>query len=107
MFRMCARNSHSYTHLILALGIVREPTVWVFITSKYPGTHDIGLPTIRYMRDSWNLMDAINYSCFVVTIALRIKMVNMCATRPGLHHTVGYPHTLHAPALGIHKTHTH
>ena len=43
MFRMCARNSHSYTHLILALGIVREPTVWVFITPKYPGTHDIGL----------------------------------------------------------------
>ena len=47
MFRMCASNSHSYTHLILALGIVREPTVWVFITSKYPGTHDIGLPTLR------------------------------------------------------------
>ena len=45
MFRMCASNSHSYTHLIQALGIVRELTVWVFITSKYPGTHDIGLPT--------------------------------------------------------------
>ena len=28
-------NSHSYTYLILALGIVREPTVWGFITSKY------------------------------------------------------------------------
>ena len=35
MFRMYASNSHSYTHLILALGIVREPTVWGFITSKY------------------------------------------------------------------------
>ena len=46
MFRMYASNSHSYTHLILALGIVREPTVWVFITSTYPGIHDIGLPTI-------------------------------------------------------------
>ena len=34
MFRMCASNSHSYTHLILALGIVRKPTVWVFITSN-------------------------------------------------------------------------
>ena len=45
MFRMYASNSHSYTHLILALGIVREPTVWVFITSEYPGTHDIGLPS--------------------------------------------------------------
>ena len=39
---MCASNSHSYTHLILALGIVREPTVWVFISSKYPGIHGIG-----------------------------------------------------------------
>ena len=47
MFRIYARNSHSYTHLILALGIVREPTVWVFITSKYPGIHDIGLPSIK------------------------------------------------------------
>ena len=44
MLRMCASNSHSYTHVIQALGIVRKPTVWVFITSKYPGTHDIGLP---------------------------------------------------------------
>ena len=42
---MYARNSHSYTHLIPALGIVREPTVWGIISSKYPGTHDIGLPT--------------------------------------------------------------
>ena len=41
---MYASNSQSYTHLILALVIVREPTVWVLITSKYPGTHDIGLP---------------------------------------------------------------
>ena len=45
MFRMYASNSHSYTHLILALGIVREPTVWGFITLQYPGTHDIGLPS--------------------------------------------------------------
>ena len=44
MFRMCASNSHSYTRLILALGIVREPTVWWFITSEYPGIHAIGLP---------------------------------------------------------------
>ena len=41
MYRMYAINSHSYTHLILALGIVREPTVWVFITSQYPGIHDL------------------------------------------------------------------
>ena len=43
---MYASNSHSYTHLILALGIVRGLTVWGFITSKYLGTHDIGLPTV-------------------------------------------------------------
>ena len=42
---MYASNSHSYTHLILALGIVREPTIWVFITSKYPDIRDIGLAT--------------------------------------------------------------
>ena len=47
MFRMYASNSHSYTHLILALSIVREPTIWGFITSKYSGTHDIGLPNIN------------------------------------------------------------
>ena len=28
-------------------GIVRKPTVWVFITLKYPGTHDIGPPSYR------------------------------------------------------------
>ena len=43
---MCARNSHSYTHLIIVVGIVREPIVWVFITSKYPGIHEIGLPNL-------------------------------------------------------------
>ena len=46
MFRMYASNSHSNTYLILALGIVREPTVWGCITSKYPGIHDIGRATI-------------------------------------------------------------
>ena len=44
MFRMYASNSHRYTHLILALGIVSKPTVWVFMTSEYPSIHDIGLP---------------------------------------------------------------
>ena len=39
---MYARNSHTYTRLILALGIVREPTIWGFITSQYPNIHDIG-----------------------------------------------------------------
>ena len=50
MFRMYARNSHSYTHLILALGIVREPTVWGFIIPKYPGIHDIGLAMVCHPR---------------------------------------------------------
>ena len=57
MFRMYASNYHSYTHLILALGIVREPTVWVFITSKYPDIHDIGLPSNNSARSknlNWN-----------------------------------------------------
>ena len=43
---MYASNYHSYTHLIRALGIVREPTVCWFVTSEYPGIHDIGLPTV-------------------------------------------------------------
>ena len=47
MFRMYASNYHSYTHLILALGIVSKPKVWVFITSEYPGIHDIALPNDR------------------------------------------------------------
>ena len=47
MFRIHASYSHSYTHLILAMCIVSEPTYWVFITSKYPGIHDIGLPNHR------------------------------------------------------------
>ena len=29
---VCHSNSHRYTHLILALGIVRKPTILVFIT---------------------------------------------------------------------------
>ena len=40
---MYATDSYSYTHLILVLGIVRAPTVWVFRTSQYPGIHDISL----------------------------------------------------------------
>ena len=44
MFKMYASNSNSYTRLILAMGIVRKPTVWGVITSEYPGIHDIGLP---------------------------------------------------------------
>ena len=47
---MYASNRHSYTHLILALGIVREPTVWVFIASKYPDTHDIGRASVMVIQ---------------------------------------------------------
>ena len=49
MFKMYASDFHSYTRLILALGIIRKPTVWVFITIHYPGIHDIGLPILAYM----------------------------------------------------------
>ena len=45
MFKMYASNSHSYNHLILAVGIVREPAAW-FITSQYHGKHDIGRATM-------------------------------------------------------------
>ena len=47
MFRMYARNSHTYTHLILALGIVRESTVWGFIASPSLWHTDIGLLKAR------------------------------------------------------------
>ena len=43
---MYARHSHGYTHLILALGIVRKPTIWGFITLQYPGIHGIDLPSL-------------------------------------------------------------
>ena len=52
-------NSHSYTHLILALGIVRKPTVCVFVTSNYPGTHDIGLPTSTHQVHKPQLNEAV------------------------------------------------
>jgi hypothetical protein len=42
MLRMYASNSHTYTHLILAMGIVREPTVWVFHALGHKG---VGLAT--------------------------------------------------------------
>ena len=40
--KMCVRNYHSYTHLIPDFGIVREPTIWRIMTSKYSCTDDIG-----------------------------------------------------------------
>ena len=45
---MCARSFYSYIHLILALGIVREPTVRGFTMPKYsctPARLDIGHAT--------------------------------------------------------------
>ena len=38
---MCARNYHSYIHSILALGIVRKPTVLGLCLQTTPA-HDIG-----------------------------------------------------------------
>ena len=57
---MYAINSHSYTHLILALDIVREPTIWGFITkfSQYPGIHDIGC---LYYNDNVIVQDLASY----------------------------------------------
>ena len=48
MFIVCARNCHIYTHLILALSIVSEPTIRGFMTSTYACTHAIGRATRRY-----------------------------------------------------------
>ena len=53
MFMMYASNSHSYTHLILALGIVRKPAVWGVITSQYPGIYDIGLASLINRNIVW------------------------------------------------------
>ena len=38
---------------ILALGIVREPTVWGVITSKYSCTHDIERANVRGGGGRW------------------------------------------------------
>ena len=54
MFIMFVSNYHSYTHLILALGIVRKPIVWVFINLEYPGIHDIGLPSLANNRTPYS-----------------------------------------------------
>ena len=36
MIRMCARNYQQYTHRILSMGIVREPTVWGIMKLNTP-----------------------------------------------------------------------
>ena len=36
-------------------GIVIERTVWGFVTSQYPGIHDIGLPSISPCEQQWSL----------------------------------------------------
>ena len=51
MFIMYANNSHTYTHLIIALGIVRNPTIWGLITPKYSCTHDIAGLVLTLMGD--------------------------------------------------------
>ena len=57
MFRVCACNNHSNTHVILALNITREPTVWGCMTSEYTCTHDTGRPTRRLVLS--NQLDAV------------------------------------------------
>ena len=44
---MYASNSHSCTHLVLALGIVREPTVWGSLLHQASEIHAIGRGTDR------------------------------------------------------------
>ena len=87
MFRMYARNSHSYTHLILALGIVREPTVWRFITSEYPGIHDIGLAMdgVSSAQVSIRLwIMSVQYARRQATTPTRDTSCKWATLRPGL-----------------------
>ena len=51
---MYARINHSYTQLIQChvSGIVREPTVWGFISSQYPSIHDIGRTNTDFAHPS-------------------------------------------------------
>ena len=65
---MHASNYHSYTHLIQALGIVRKPTVWVFITSKYHGTHDIGLPNNSMSPPIQGTHEAMNTRIMMLSV---------------------------------------
>ena len=62
---MYASNSHSYTRLILALGIVRKPTVRIFITSPSLGIHDIGLPS-----DMCCLIFCIDFMLLIMQICI-------------------------------------
>ena len=71
---MYARTRHSYTHLILALGVVREPTVWGFMTSQYPGKYDIGLPAVRPSMTIEAACDGVrtgNDLCGAVSLLMR------------------------------------
>ena len=100
---MYATNSHSYTHLILALGIVKEPTVWGFITSKYYGIHYIGLPTYitRFAYRVGYSIYIFRIHAFDFRIPLRLNLhrdrnVSMARLHSGVrrHH----PHCRHARA---------
>ena len=58
MFKMCPSNSHSYTHLILALDIVREPTVWWYITPNILAYMKLaGLTTASIRVPSFSTLD--------------------------------------------------
>ena len=46
MFRVRARTYHNYTHLILALGIVREPTVWALLLQNAPAPMTLAPPIV-------------------------------------------------------------
>ena len=103
---MYAGNSHSYTHLILALGIVREPTVWLFITSKYPGTHDIGLPTRVTSKRCGHRQAAIATNCLGERlyqsdkIGLVVIICGITVHAAGLGRKQGYQPTRACPRFG-------
>ena len=59
---MYASNSHSYTHLILALGIVREPTVWGLLLQNILAYMTLAwLLTVQRM--TWHLSSGTYTTC--------------------------------------------
>ena len=75
-----ARNFHSYTRLIPALGIVREPTVRWFITSQYPGIHDmaglvLGTKTLRNPVGTLTKVIALTYHVLMSLDFLHVESI--------------------------------
>ena len=95
---MYASNSHSYTHLILALGIVREPTVWVFITSNI-----LAHMTLAWLHLSGILVRHYSLKCIHLKLSisglLTLTSIPLTRTRVDTHTLVALslPYRVHHP----------